>query len=57
MTDTQDARHAAAQAMTTDQLRDAVRCLGVRPNGGLSRATRADLINWYVMNTPRLKGN
>ncbi len=49
----QDQRFVDAQAMSTDELRAAVRRLGVTPKGGLSRATRRDLINWYVINTPR----
>jgi hypothetical protein len=50
---TTDPRQAQAEAMTTDELRTAARRLGVNPRGGLSKATRRDLINWYVMNTPR----
>lgn len=50
---TQDQRFADAQSMSTDELRAAVRRLGVTPKGGLSRASRRDLINWYVINTPR----
>lgn len=46
-------RQAEAEAMSTDDLRAAVRRMGINPRGGLSKATRRDLINWYVMNTPR----
>ncbi len=55
MTTDRDSRAAEAKAMTRDQLIREVRRLGVRPNGGLSRATRRELENWYVMNTPRTK--
>lgn len=48
----QTGRAAEAAAMTRDELRKAVRRLGVRPAGGLSRATRRELVNWYVMNSP-----
>jgi hypothetical protein len=49
----QAGRAAEAAAMTKDELRKAVRRLGGRPAGGLSRATRSELVNWYVMNSPR----
>jgi hypothetical protein len=51
--DPRDARAAEAKTMTVDQLRRALRPLNLNVQGGLSRATRADLVNWYVMNTPR----
>jgi hypothetical protein len=49
----QDVRREQAEQMTTEDLRRAVKRLGVRPQGGLSRASRRNLIDWYVMNTPR----
>lgn len=53
--DPRETRAAEARTMTSDELRSALRPLNLNVRGGLSRARRADLITWYVMNMPHRK--
>lgn len=41
---------AEVATMTKPQLRAALRPLNLNPKGGLSRATRRELVGWMVMN-------